>query len=95
MGHLYPWCARRQFTCVIYVQFHIIFRPVLGGTQSLSINDPSLSEKTPLLSSVKANGVIESEDIVDEDGHEDLVGSEQHKAKDFQLIHVPKEAVSL
>jgi hypothetical protein len=53
------------------------------------------NEKTPLLGAGpnKCNIDVECEVVSDE--REALEESELHKAKDFQLIHVPKGAVSL
>ena len=64
----------------------------LGTTPTLTARTPSCSEKTPLLQS-SVNYEYDGGVINDE--REDLENSEQHKAKDFQLIHVPKGAVSI
>ena len=66
-----------------------------------TVTSPSCTEKSPLLasgavfsythSSAKEAAAADEGESAD---REDLLTSEQHKAKDFQLIHVPKGAVS-
>ena len=60
-----------------------------------TVNGPNYNEKTPLLGvgPNKSSIDVECENVSDE--REVLEESELHKAKDFQLIHVPKGAVSL
>ena len=57
---------------------------------------PSCNESSPLLGSVadrsSTKEVLTSDERDERD--EGLLASEQHRAKDFQLIHVPKGAVS-
>ena len=72
-----------------------------------TVTSPSCNEKSPMLASGEtysntfacsaigdgeAAGVSEAAECEDE--KVPLLSSEQHKAKDFQLIHVPKGAVS-
>ena len=61
---------------------------------TLTINGPNYNEKTPLLGAGpnKCSIDVECENVSDE--RQALEESELHKAKDFQLIHVPKGAVS-
>lgn len=51
-------------------------------------------ESCPLLSSVLDRNCTEKGQLSNE-SENDVEASDTHKAKDFQLIHVPKEAVSV
>ena len=66
-----------------------------SGVDTPTVNGPNYNEKTPLLSvdPNKCSIDVECENVSDE--QEALEELELHKAKDFQLIHVPKGAVSL
>lgn len=55
-----------------------------------AVNDASKKESSPLLTSAGDRNYTK-ELLVSK---EDLLTSDTHKAKDFQLIHVPKGAVS-
>ena len=67
-----------------------------------TVTSPSCTEKSPLLgpsgdvfsythSNEKEGAAADEGESTDREG---LLASEQHKARDFQLIHVPKGAVS-
>lgn len=61
------------------------------------VTSPSCNEKSPLLSqasSLNGGGSYTEDGSVASGDSCDLEVSELHKAKDFQLIHVPKGAVS-
>ena len=58
-----------------------------GILPTVTSRHPSCNEKTPLIGSAEYG-------VETEVNCSDLESSEQHKAKDFQLIHVPKGAVS-
>ena len=55
--------------------------------------DPTVNESSPLLSSVRDRNYTE-EVLLSNECEKDVEVSDTHKAKDFQLIHVPKGAVS-
>ena len=59
-----------------------------GTPPTVTVRHPGCNEKTPLISSAEYGVEIKA-------NRKDIESSEQHKAKDFQLIHVPKGAVSL
>ena len=63
-----------------------------SGVDTPTNNSPNWDEKTPLLGPNKYSIDVECENVSDD--RAELDESEQHKAKDFQLIHVPKGAVS-
>lgn len=71
----------------------ITFRRTISVNSTI-VDDPMRNaEKTPLLGSPDRTVDVECEDVSC-GGREALEESELHKAKDFQLIRVPKGAVS-
>ena len=84
-----------QLKSVAYFHIRSHENQILHNTLHSGVDTPTTKETTPLLGAGpnKCNNDVECEAVSDEP--EALEESELHKAKDFQLIHVPKGAVSL